>query len=90
MPVLRWFTLLTTLLALTALGAAANDRFSLAGRMTATDQEMAEGYFAIDQETMIVAKPHSALQQYLKTQVGRRMRITIEPANDEEGPDSTR
>jgi hypothetical protein len=86
---MRWFVLVTVVLTLMAFGAAAEDHFSVSGRVTATEQEMQEGYFAIDQETMLVARPHSPLQQYLKAQVGRRVRITIEPANDE-GPDSTR
>jgi hypothetical protein len=65
-------------------GAVAENAFSVAGRVTATDQEAQEGYFAVDQQTMIVVKPNSALHTYLKTKVGQRVRITVEPAGESE------
>jgi hypothetical protein len=65
-------------------GAAAQNAFSVAGRVTATDQEAQEGYFAIDQQTMIVVKPNSPLHNYLKTKVGQRVRVTVEPAGESE------
>jgi hypothetical protein len=61
-------------------GAAAEEAFSVAGRVSATDQEAQEGYFAIDQQTMIVVKPNSPMHAYLKTKIGQRIRITVEPA----------
>ena len=64
--------------------AAAQDAFSLAGRVSATDQEAQEGYFAVDQQTMIVVKPNSAMHAYLKSKVGQRVRITVEPAGESE------
>ena len=75
-------TLITTLL----LGwtVAAQEGFSLIGRLSATDQEADEGYFAIDQQTMVVVKPGSELHAYLRGQAGKRVRITVEPANDSE------
>jgi hypothetical protein len=67
---------------LTVFGVAAEQGFSFAGRLTATDQEAQEGYFAIDQQTMIVVKPKSAMHDYLKAKVGQRVRITVEPSSD--------
>jgi hypothetical protein len=58
---------------------AAQQRFSLSGRLGATDQEAQEGYFAIDNQTMIVVKPGSDLHGYLRARVGQRVRVTIEP-----------
>ena len=77
-------TLMGTLLL--GLSVAAQDAFSLAGRLSATDQEADEGYFAIDQETMLVVKPGSELHAYLKGQAGKRVRITVEPASESLDP----
>ena len=66
------------------LAVAGQGGFSLAGRVSATDQEAQEGYFAIDQQTMIVVKPKSALHNYLKGKVGQRVRITVEPSTESE------
>jgi hypothetical protein len=65
-------------------GAAAREAFSVAGRVTSTDQEAQEGYFAVDQQTMIVVKPNSPMHAYLKTKVGQRVRITVEPIGESE------
>ncbi len=69
---------------LTGLVVAAQDGFSLSGRIGATDQESQEGYFAVDNQTMIVVKPGSQLHAYLKSKVGQRVRITIEPDSESE------
>lgn len=61
------------------LAFAAQQGFSLSGRLGATDQEAQEGYFAIDNQTMIVVKPGSDLHSYLRARVGQRVRVTIEP-----------
>ena len=67
-----------------SLAAAAQEGFTVSGRLGATDQEAQEGYFAIDQQTMIVVKPGSELHTYLKGKVGQRVRITVEPASESE------
>jgi hypothetical protein len=64
---------------LMGLGVGAQTGFSVHGRLSATDQEAQEGYFAIDQQTMIAVKPNSALHSYLKGKVGQPVRVTIEP-----------
>ena len=64
--------------------AAAQQGFSLSGRLGATDQEAQEGYFAIDNQTMVVVKPGSDFHAYLRTKVGQRVRITVEPDNESE------
>jgi len=73
---------IVTLLA--GLAAAAQRGFSLSGRLGATDQEAQEGYFAIDNQTMIVVKPGSDFHAYLRTKVGQRVRITVEPDSESE------
>jgi len=64
---------------LAGLALAAQQGFTLRGRLGATDQEAQEGYFAIDSQTMIVVKPGSDLHGYLRSRVGQRVRLTIEP-----------
>ncbi|MBI4888715.1 MAG: hypothetical protein HY824_16575 [Acidobacteria bacterium] len=59
--------------------ALAQQGFTIRGRVGATDQEAQEGYFAVDNQTMIVVKPGSDLHGYLRSRVGQRIRITIEP-----------
>jgi hypothetical protein len=66
-------------LLLSGLALAAQQGFTLSGRIGATDQEAQEGYFAIDNQTMIVVKPGSELHNYLRARVGQRVRVTIEP-----------
>ena len=83
---MRRLVVLVTLIATLLIGwsVAAQEGFSLTGRLSATDQEADEGYFAIDQQTMIVVKPGSELHAYLRGQAGKRVRITVEPATDSE------
>ena len=63
---------------------AAQEGFVLSGRVSATDQEADEGYFAIDQQTMIVVKPGSDMHAYLRGQAGKRIRLTVEPDYESE------
>jgi hypothetical protein len=69
---------------LMGLAWAAQEGFTVSGRLGATDQEAQEGYFAIDSQTMIVVKPGSQLHDYLKSKVGRRVRVTIQPDSESE------
>jgi hypothetical protein len=69
---------------LTALAVAAQEGFSLTGRLGATDQEAQEGYFAIDSQTMIVVKPGSDMHAFLRQRVGHRIRLTVEPDPESE------
>ena len=69
---------------LLAMRVAAQQGFSIAGRIGATDQEAQEGYFAIDAQTMLVVKPGTDVHAYLRGKVGQRVRITIEPERESE------
>lgn len=66
------------------LAYAAQQTFTIRGRLGATDQEAQEGYFALDSATMIVVKPGSEIHAYLRSKVGQRVRITIEPETGSE------
>ena len=83
---MRRLLVLITLMGTLLLGftVAAQEGFVLAGRLSATDQEADEGYFAIDQQTMLVVKPGSELHAYLRGQAGKRIRLVVEPATDSE------
>ncbi|MBI4264635.1 MAG: hypothetical protein HY657_09680 [Acidobacteria bacterium] len=82
---MRRFWILTVILGTLLMGlAAAQQGFSLSGRIGATDQEAQEGYFAIDNQTMIVVKPGSDFHAYLRSRVGQRVRMTVEPDGESE------
>ena len=77
---MRRIAVVLTMVALLMAGIAlAQQGFTMRGRIGATDQEAQEGYFAIDNQTMVVVKPGSDLHGYLRSRVGQRVRITIEP-----------
>jgi len=61
-------------------GAAMASQASIAvqGQVSATEQESDEGYFAVGGDTMVVAKPESALHHWLRTHNGQQVRVTIE------------
>jgi hypothetical protein len=63
--------------------AAAGDQVDVTAEITAADHEVEEGYFGFGQEAAIVAKPGSPLHGWLKTHVGQRVRIVIEPAREQ-------
>jgi len=83
---MRRLLMLITIMGTLLLGftVAAQEGFVLSGRLSATDQEADEGYFAVDQQTMIVVKPGSELHAYLRGQAGKRVRITVEPVAESE------
>ena len=64
---------------ITGVAVAAQQGFAIRGRIGATDQEAQEGYFALDNQTMLVVKPGSELHGYLRSRVGQRVRVVIEP-----------
>ena len=82
---MRRIVVVLTMVALLLTGVAlAQQGFTIRGRLGATDQEAQEGYFALDSQTMIVVKPGSDLHAYLRSRVGQRVRVTIEPETGSE------
>ena len=81
---MRRFGLILAALILFGFGMAAREGVTIRGRIGATDQEAQEGYFALDSQTMIAVKPGSELHSYLRRNVGRRIRVTIEPEGESE------
>ena len=78
---LAWVTLALLLLGLGELSRA-GEALEIAGFVNATDQEAAEGYFAVGSDAMLVVKPGSGLQYWLKLHSGQRVRLSMAP----EGP----
>ena len=80
---MRRLAVLVTLIGTLLLGwsVAAQEGFSLTGRLSATDQEADEGYFAIDQQTMIVVKPKSPLHEYLRARWGSASGSRLRPSD---------
>lgn len=61
---------------------AAGDSVDVTAEVSAADHELEEGYFGVGQDAAIVAKPGSPLHRWLRTHVGQRVRIVIEPARE--------
>jgi hypothetical protein len=76
---LAWLTVALLLLALGRL-THAGDELSIGGFVTATDQEAADGYFAVGGDAMIVVKPGSTLQRWMQMHAGQPVRVTVETA----------
>ena len=74
---LAWLTLALLLFALGRLSHA-GDETSIAGFLTATDQEASEGYFSVGGEAMVVVAQGSSLHRWLKMHAGQRVRLTLE------------
>jgi hypothetical protein len=72
--------LMALVVGIVAGGAAVASQGSITvqGQVTATEQESDEGYFAVGNDTMIVAKPRSVLHQWLQAHNSQQVRVTIE------------
>lgn len=73
---LAWLTFALLLLALGRL-TRATDEMEVAGFVTATDQEAAEGYFAVGDDAMLVVKQGSGLHGWLRSHTGQRVRLVL-------------
>ena len=84
---MRSFFLALLVLAFLLLGPGrfthAGDRLEIAGFLTATDQEAADGYFSLGDDAMVVVTHASGLQRWLKGHAGQRIRVTLEPEERE-------
>lgn len=49
----------------------------LTGKMTATDQEAQEGYFAVGRDVMITTRPNSPMHGELKKMVGVEVQVSV-------------
>jgi hypothetical protein len=78
MMFLAWVMLALFLFGLGRLTHAGQD-LETSGFVTATDQEATDGYFSIGADAMMVVKPGSNLQRWLKGQNGRRVRLVLAP-----------
>ena len=63
--------------------AAAGDQVDVTAEVSAADHELEEGYFALGQDAAIVAKPGTPLHRWLRTHVGQRVKIVIEPSREQ-------
>jgi hypothetical protein len=60
-----------------AAAARAEDAPAVTGIVSASEHEADEGYFAIGSDTMLVARPNSALHRWLRERNGQQVRVTI-------------
>jgi hypothetical protein len=61
------------------LGVSAGTGVQLNGLIGASEHEADEGYFALSQDTMLMVKPGSATHQWLRSHIGQRVVLTVEP-----------
>jgi hypothetical protein len=80
---LAWLTVALLLLALGRLSHA-GDELSVAGFVTATEQEASDGYFSVGGDAMLVVKPGTSLQRWMQVHAGQHVRVTVETAGLEE------
>jgi hypothetical protein len=73
---LAWLTIALLLLVLGRF-TAAGDELAIAGFVNATEQEAAEGYFAVGSDAMVVVKQGSGVQRWLQAHAGQRVRVTL-------------
>lgn len=73
---LAWLTVALLLLVLGRF-TVAGDELAIAGFLNASEQEAAEGYFAVGADTMVVVKQGSGLQRWLKAHAGQRISVTL-------------
>jgi hypothetical protein len=58
-------------------GLHAEETLQVSGQVTATDQEADEGYFAVGQETTVIAKPGTGMHTWLRSKIGQRVTVTV-------------
>jgi hypothetical protein len=77
------FTVVLALIVGLAIGgwaaATAAEDIQVRGVVTASQHESDEGYFALDQEHMLMVRPGTPLHRWLKAHVGRRVVLTLAP-----------
>jgi hypothetical protein len=75
---LGWVVLALLLFGLGRLTHAEQD-FETTGFVTATEQEAQDGYFSVGADAMMVVKPGTGLQRWLKGHSGQRVRLILAP-----------
>ena len=77
---LSFFLLVAAIMFLGSFGVGAHDGLDLTGHLNANDTEREEGYFALDQDTVLLVRPGSAEHRWLKAHAGQTVRLVVEPA----------
>src|SRR3954464_7763175 len=57
--------------------AADNNETSMTVQVSSAEHETDEGYFSLGKDATVMAKPGSALHQFLARQNGRQVRVTL-------------
>jgi hypothetical protein len=58
-------------------GLHASETMQVTGRVSATEQEADEGYFAVGQETTVIAKPGTGMHTWLRSHMGETVTVSI-------------
>jgi hypothetical protein len=72
-----WMMVAALLLGLSIGRAADTNETTMTVQVSSADHETDEGYFSLGKDATVMAKPGSALHQFLARQNGRQVRVTL-------------
>lgn len=72
-----WMVVAALLLGMSIGRAADNNETSMTVQVSSAEHETDEGYFSLGKDATVMAKPGSALHQFLARQNGRQVRVTL-------------
>jgi hypothetical protein len=72
-----WMMVAALLLGMSIGRAADNNETSMTVQVSSAEHETDEGYFSLGKDATVMAKPGSALHQFLARQNGRQVRVTL-------------
>lgn len=64
--------------ALLGLGLQASDSIDATGQISASEPDTEEGYFAVGQNVMLIAKPGTDLHKWMAGHIGQNVRISVQ------------
>jgi hypothetical protein len=79
-----WLVLALVLVGLSVGRAADRDETVVTAKVSAADHELVEGWFSLGPDTTVMVKPGTDLYRFLERQNGRRVRVTVTVAGDEQ------
>ena len=74
----RVFVWTLLVVGLLGLGLQASDSLDVVGQVSASEPDIEEGYFAVGQNVMLIAKPGTDLHKWMEAHIGENLRITVQ------------
>lgn len=79
-----WMVFAALLLGMSIGRAADRDETTITAKVSSADHETDEGYFSLGTDATVFAKPGTDLQRFLARQNGRKVRVTLTLAGNEQ------